>query len=161
VIHSLVNRQERAMNHPQVTLEVTDLSLLSLLAAHELERLQRDEHIAGQYLSALRDQLAQQIPEPGNADIRNIAPSTVQLYRRAVRDATNSDPPDFPALIRELTKLLEQLRVASQTFSDLKGRQQVTIDLQPLLAFLLSIHSQLLAQKQRPASSRGSNRLRV
>jgi hypothetical protein len=147
------------MNRSEPKREVNDLSLLSLLAAHELEQLQRDEHSEGRYLSALRDQLADQVLGPGRTDVRNIAPSTVQLYRRAVREATNNDPADFPALKQELNKLLEQLRLVSET----KRRSSRTIEanLKPLLAFLLSIHGQLLAQKQRLSASRGANRFRV
>lgn len=141
--------------------EITDLSLLSLLAAHELERLNGAERFRGRYLSALRDQLAEQMPGPGHADVRNIAPSTVQLYRRAVREATNSDPADFPALIREFARLLDQLRLACETMSDRTARKDVKVDVKRLLTFLLSIHSQLLAQKQRASSNRRSNRFRV
>lgn len=148
------------MAHSELRPEVSDLSLLSLLAAHELERLQRDESPVGHYLSALRDHLAAQMPGAGRADIKSIAPSTVELYRRAVRDATKTDPPDFPALVRELTSLLEQLKLASESVSRGKRREESS-DLGPLLAFLLSIHGQLLAQKQRFSSGRGANRYRV
>ncbi|MGE0457754.1 MAG: hypothetical protein AB7O56_06075, partial [Bauldia sp.] len=68
--------------------DVADLSLLSLLAAHELEQIQRSEPSAGYYLAALRERLADQISPPKLADVRNIAPGTVQLYRRAVYEAT-------------------------------------------------------------------------
>jgi hypothetical protein len=101
------------------------------------------------------------MPGQGRADVRHIAPSTVQLYRLAVREATNNDPADFPALVRELSRLLNQLKLASETISNPNAQRQVIEDLKPLLAFLLSIHSQLLAQKQRLSSSRGSHRFRV
>lgn len=141
------------------TPEVNDLSLLSLLAAGELERIQRQEQPAGRYLSALRDRLAEQMPGPGRADVKNIAPSTVQLYRRAIREATNSDPSDFPALVKELSQILEQLRLASETAR--KPGNGTKQDLGALLAFLISLHGQLLAQKQRSSSNRRSNRFRV
>jgi hypothetical protein len=138
--------------------EVNDLSLLSLLAAHELERLERREPSDGQYLSALRKYLTQQV-QPARAGIRNIAPSTVQLYRRAVRDATNIDPPDFSALVSELDRLLHQLTLASEASS--RPNTKGLVNLNPLLAFIISLHGQLLAQKQRSASSRSSNRYRA
>jgi hypothetical protein len=144
--------------HPRP--EVNDLSLLSLLAAHELERLGRRETFEGQYLSALREHLTQQVA-PAHADIKNLAPSTVQLYRRAVRDATNIDPPNFSALISELDRLLNQLQLASETASRRQQRKNVLGDLRPLLLFITSLHGQLLAQKQRLASRRSSNKYRV
>lgn len=140
--------------------EVSDLSLLSLLAAHELERLERSEPSDGQYLSALRDHLAELV-RPARADIKNIAPSTVQLYRRAVREATNVDPPDFSALVEALNQLLKQLGLASETVASNPNKRDTLGDLKPLLAFIISLHGQLLAQKQRLASSRSSNRYRV
>lgn len=147
------------MRRTEAKREVNDLSLLSLLAAHELERLQRDERPAGRYLAALRNQLAEQMPVSDRDDVRRIAPSTVQLYRRAVREATNNDPADFQALVKELDKLLEQLALAARPA---RGPQRKLIaNLQPLLAFLLSIHEQLLAQKQRISTARGSTRFRV
>lgn len=139
---------------------VNDLSLLSLLAAHELERLDRREPSDGHYLSALRDHLTQQVGQ-GRADMKNIAPSTVQLYRRAVRDATNIDPPDFSTLVLELDRLLEKLRFVSETHSNDPRKRKAFGDLKPLLAFIISLHGQLLAQKQRSASSRSSNKYRV
>ena len=140
--------------------EISDLSLLSLLAAHELERLERSEPSDGQYLSALRDHLAELV-RPSRADIKNIAPSTVQLYRRAVREATNIDPPDFSALVSALNHLLSQLRLVSETAASDPRKRNRLGDLKPLLAFLISLHGQLLAQKQRLASSRSSNKYRV
>lgn len=141
--------------------EVNDLSLLSLLAAHELEGLQRNEPIDGWYLSELRDRLAEQITGPEHEDIKNIAPSTVQLYRRAVCAATNDDPADFPALVQAITSLLEQLTLASQAApADAPGRNLIG-DLNPLLAFVVALHSQLLAQKQRARSGRSTSRYRV
>jgi hypothetical protein len=140
--------------------EVNDLSLLSLLAAHELERIERREPSDGQYLSALRNHLTHQV-RPARANIKNIAPSTVQLYRRAIRDATQIDPPDFSALVTELDRLLNQLQLASETTSNERLNENVLGDLKPLLAFVISIHGQLLAQKQRLTSSRSSNKYRV
>ena len=139
--------------------EINDLSLLSLLAAHELEQLDRREHAGGQYLSALRDHLSEQVA-PARADIKNLAPSTVQLYRRAVRDATNIDPPDFSALVSELDRLLDQLKLASETASN-KPKNSAIGDLKHLLLFIISLHGQLLAQKKRAASNRSSNKYRV
>jgi hypothetical protein len=140
--------------------EVNDLSLLSLLAAHELERLERRESFEGRYLSALREHLTKQVA-PAHSDIKNLAPSTVQLYRRAVRDATNIDPPNFSALISELDRLLHQLGLASETASRRGQKKDVPGDLRPLLLFITSLHGQLLAQKQRLASRRSSNKYRV
>jgi hypothetical protein len=140
--------------------EVKDLSLLSLLAAHELERLGRHEPSDGQYLSALRNHLSAQVG-PARGDIKNIAPSTVQLYRRAILDATNVDPPDFSALVTELNRLLDQLHLASETASDDPRGLSSLGDLKPLLAFIVSLHGQLLAQKQRIAANRSSNNYRV
>jgi hypothetical protein len=128
--------------------EINDLSLLSLLAAHELERIERREPSDGQYLSALRNHLLHQV-DPAREDMKNIAPSTVQLYRRAVRDATNIDPPDFSALVKQLDHLLRQLGIASESASNGGGRKKAIGNLKPLLAFVISLHGQLLAQKQR------------
>jgi hypothetical protein len=114
--------------------EINDLSLLSLLAAHELERLERQEPSDGQYLSALRAHLTQQVG-PARTNIKNIAPSTVQLYRRAIRDATSIDPPDFSALVIELDRLLHQLRLASETASHDPGKRKALGDIKPLLAY--------------------------
>jgi hypothetical protein len=144
----------------QMRPEVHDLSLLSLLAAHEIERLERREPSDGQYLSALRDHLAHQV-DPAGADIKNIAPSTVQLYRRAIRDATQIDPPDFSALVKELDRLLNLLQLASDTTSKDRLNKNGGGDLKALLAFVISIHSQLLAQKQRIASSRSSTKYKA
>jgi hypothetical protein len=140
--------------------DIGDLSLLSLLAAHELERLDRREPSDGHYLSALRERLTQQF-RPERANIKNFAPSTVQLYRRAVRDATNEDPPDFSALVSVLDNLLDQLRLASETASNDPSKRRALGDLRPLLAFIVSLHGQLLAQKKRSASNRSSNKYRV
>lgn len=140
--------------------EINDLSLLSLLAAHELERLDRREPSDGQYLSALRDRLTDQF-RGSRTDIRNFAPSTVQLYRRAVCDATNTDPPDFHALKSVLDHLLDQLNLASETATNALSQRNEPVDLKPLLAFVISLHGQLLAQKQRSASSRSSNKYRA
>lgn len=143
---------------PTAQPKVNDLSLLSLLAAHELERLERRERANGQYLSALRERLAQQV-KPARADIKNLAPSTVQLYRRAIRDATSVDPPNFSALVAELDRLLDQLKIASETASHRRAGK--VVDLKPLLLFIISLHGQLLAQKKRAASARTSNKYRV
>src|SRR5580704_8759476 len=109
--------------------EINDLSLLSLLAAHELEELERNEPSDGKYLSALREHLNQQM-RPARESIKNIAPSTVQLYRRAVYEATKVDPQDYSALITALDGLLKQL---DMTASKVQYNQPVG-DLQPLLA---------------------------
>lgn len=130
-----------------------NLSLLSLLAAHELERLERREPSGGQYLSALRDHLAEQVG-PAGRGIKNISPSTVHLYRQAVLAATSIDPPDFSALVSELERLLEQLEVASKRASADPTGVSAVGNLKPLLAFVISLHGQLLAQKQRSASNR-------
>src|SRR4051794_38144806 len=117
------------MTHTYPKPQVNDLSLLSMLAAHELERLQRQEPSQGQYLLELRNQLAEQLSGGEANDIKSIAPSTIELYRKAVHDATANDPPDFASLQRELNGLLEQLVRAPQQGSDQ--------NLQPLLAFVI------------------------
>jgi hypothetical protein len=144
----------------QMRPEVHDLSLLSLLAAHEIERLERREPSDRQYLSALRDHLAHQV-DPARANIKNIAPSTVQLYRRAIRDATQTDPPDFSALVKELDRLLDLLQIASDSTISERLNRNGGDDLKALLAFVISIHAQLLAQKQRIASSRSTTKYKV
>ncbi|MGD9738535.1 MAG: hypothetical protein AB7U48_03970 [Bauldia sp.] len=138
--------------------DVADLSLLSLLAAHELEQIQRSEPSAGYYLAALRERLADQISPPKLADVRNIAPGTVQLYRRAVYEATRIDPPDFQTLSTELGELLRQLNMASKSASG--AAKKGPANFAPLLAFIIALHNQLLAQKQRISRSR-SHRFRV
>jgi hypothetical protein len=137
--------------------EVNDLSLLSLLAAHELEKLQRKEQSDGRYLSELRDRLEEQISGPSRDDIRNIAPNTLQIYREAVSAANRADPGNFAALRAQITYLLEDLKRAADTA---KGRQ-ATGNLEPLLAFVSSLHRQLLAQKQRAYINRSASRYRV
>lgn len=138
--------------------EINDLSLLSLLAAHELERLERREESDGEYLSALRNYLAKQVG-PARDDIKNLAPSTLQLYRRAIHDATSVDPPDFPTLVSQLDLLLDQLRLASEEAHQKERKKPA--DLKQLLLFIISLHGQLLAQKKRAATARASNKYRV
>lgn len=137
--------------------EVSDLSLLSLLAAHEIERLQREEPSDGRYLAELRDRLEEQISGPSRTDIRNVAPNTVQLYRQAVHAATQTDPGDFATLRAEITNLLDELKRVSEKA---KGREAIG-NLTPLLAFVSALHRQLLAQKQRAYANRSTSHYRV
>ncbi|RWM32444.1 hypothetical protein [Mesorhizobium sp.] len=137
--------------------EVNDLSLLSLLAAHEIERLQREEPSDGRYLAELRDRLEEQISGPSRADIRNVAPNTVKLYREAIHAATQVDPGDFVSLKGEITNLLNELGRVSESAKD----RGAIGNLAPLLAFVSALHRQLLAQKQRAYTARSASHYRV
>jgi hypothetical protein len=136
--------------------EVNDLSLLTLLAAHEIERLRKDETADSYYVAMLRDKLAGQIPNPAE-NVKDLAPSAVRVYRNAVCKATQTDPQDFKRLGELLAPLFDKLgEVAKRPSQKLQAA-----DLDKLLTFLTALHSQLLAQKYVAKRSRGHSRYRV
>lgn len=138
--------------------EVNDLSLLSLLAAHEIERLRRKEPSTCHYVSILRNRLTHQMPLPTAEGVRNLAPSAVRVYRTAVTAATNVDPQNFEKLSELLSPLFAQLERASKAGSE--SSEMTDTELGTLLAFLTSLHSQLVGQKQRISAARAHSRYR-
>jgi hypothetical protein len=137
--------------------DVSDLSLLALLAAHEVERLQRDESADCHYVAALRNKLAHQIPDPTES-VKDLAPSAVRVYRAAVGKAMQTDPQDFKKLGELLAPLIEKL---SAVANGPARRVLQPADLNTLLRFLKALHAQLLAQKHIAMSSRTHSRYRV
>ena len=143
--------------------EVNDLSFLSFLAAEEVEKLSRNVSSDGHYLASLAKHLESQIaPEMG---VKSLAPSVWGMYRKAINEATQLNPQDFKQLEEGLRSILRQIHEATDDATRLtKGsleRQLGESHFRTLLTFLLSLHSQLLAVRQRTGVKRATMRYRV
>jgi hypothetical protein len=137
--------------------EVNDLSFLALLAAHEIDRLRKQESTDCHYTAVLRERLIKQIPGTGTDGVRGLAPSALRVYRAAVSAATKEHATNYDELAGLIQNLLGGLSLAS---SD-KTAKIGTPELNRLFVFLTTLHGQLLEQKQRKAAERGSGRYRV
>jgi hypothetical protein len=143
--------------------EVNDLSFLSFLAAEEVEKLSRNVSSDGRYLSSLVRHLESQIPP--ETGVKNLAPSAWRMYRKAINEATHFNPQDIPELDERLRAILKELHEATHEANrSAKGPEQSQLgeaNLQKLFRFLLSLHSQLLAQRQQASLKRAKMRYRV
>ena len=143
--------------------EVNDLSFLSFLAAEEVEKLSRNESSDGYYLASLVQHLKSQISS--EMGVKSLAPSVWGMYRKAINEATHLNPQDFLQLDAELKSILEQLQAATENATQLTKRSNerslVDADFKKLLTFLLSLHNQFLATRQRTAIKRAKMRYRV
>jgi hypothetical protein len=138
--------------------DVNDLALLALLASTELEELNARGTAECFYVGRLFDHLSAEIPELTPDGVKRLAPSTMRVYERAVHDATNRQANDLTSLSKMLAGFLKDLKAASQS----TARRQVDSDeLQRLLAFLNSLHDQLITQKQRAINKRVASRHRI
>ena len=136
--------------------EVNDLSFLSFLAAQEVERLSRNVSSDGHYLSSLIKHLESQIPP--DTGVKNLAPSAWRMYRKAINEATQFNPQDIRELDERLRAILKELHEATKAAEQRRPGEE---NLQKLLRFLLSLHSQLLAQRQQASLKRAKMRYRV
>lgn len=136
--------------------EVSDLSFLSFLAAQEVERLSRNVSSDGHYLSSLIKRLESQIPP--DSGVKNLAPSAWRMYRKAINAATQFNPQDIGQLDERLRAILKELHDATEAGEQ---RRIGAENLQKLLRFLLSLHSQLLAQRQQASFRRAKMRDRA
>jgi NTP pyrophosphatase (non-canonical NTP hydrolase) len=140
--------------------EVNDLSFLSFLAAQEVEKLSRNVSSDGYYLSSLVQHLESQIPP--DTGVKNLAPSAWKMYRKAINEATQFNPQDLRELDEGLRAILMELHEATdEATKDAEQRQLGQEILRKLLRFLLSLHSQLLAQRQQASLKRTKMRYRV
>ena len=140
--------------------EVNDLSFLSFLAAQEVEKLCRNVSSDGYYLSSLVQHLESQIPP--DTGVKNLAPSAWKMYRKAINEATQFNPQDILELDERLRAIVQELHEATDEAT--KGAEQRQLgqdNLRKLLRFLLSLHSQLLAQRQQASLKRTKMRYRV
>jgi phage I-like protein len=147
----------------QEHVEISDLSFLSYLAAEEVDKLSRNVSSEGRYLETLAKHLERQIaPEMG---VKNLAPSVWGMYRKAINEATQLNPQDFRQLDDELKSILKKLQEAKDDAKRMtKGateRHLGDAHLKTLLAFLWSLHNQLLAVRQQTGNRRATMRYRV
>ena len=77
------------------------------------------------------------------------------FYERAVHDATNGSAKDFASLSKMLAGFFKDLKAAS--VRKIIDREELS----RLLAFLNSLHDQLITQRQRLINKRGGNRYRI
>jgi hypothetical protein len=143
--------------------EVNDLSFLSFLAAEEVEKLSRNVSSDGRYLSSLVRHLESQIPP--ETGVKNLAPSAWRMYRKAINEATHFNPQDIRQLDEGLRAILKELHdatdEATRSTTGAEQRQLGGENLQKLLRFLLSLHRQLLTQRQQASLKRAKMRYRV
>jgi hypothetical protein len=138
--------------------KVNDLALLALLASNELEELNLRGNADCFYVARLFEHLSAEIPEPTPEGVKRLAPSTMRVYERAVHEATNKQSNNLASLSKMLAGFLRDLKTASQS----TARQKVdSAELLRLLAFLNSLHDQLITQKQRVINKRVASRHRI
>ncbi len=135
--------------------KVNDLALLALLASNELEEMSKLGQADCFYVAQLFEHLLLEIPERTAKGVKRLAPSTMRVYERAVHDATNGSAKDFASLSKMLAGFFKDLKAAS--VRKIIDREELS----RLLAFLNSLHDQLITQRQRLINKRGGNRYRI
>jgi hypothetical protein len=130
--------------------QLNDIPTLALKAAMEVAEISPGKKHG--YANRLRDVLLQQTADPPTAgSVRNLAPNTIEAYRRAAEAATKSAPSDFGELSAVLKQIAMDLEVFAQSDEVRTGR---------LLRFLTTVHDELLGRRQdsdlrrRPANPR-------
>jgi hypothetical protein len=143
------------MEHKASHARVSDLALLALLATNELQKLKANRDTDCFYVAKLFEHLSAEIPDTSERGVRRLAPSAIRVYERAIHEATNKQAADLASLARMLSQFLDDLRAASQ------AKKSGTVNRDRLVTFLLSLHDQLITEKQRVISKRLSSRFRV
>jgi len=119
--------------------EIEDVSLLALKAAMEVEAIKRHEAISG-YAKRLREVLLRQTcGDPTSESVRNLAPNTIEAYRRAAKAATEALPGNFNELSEVLKEVVADLENISDASKERRDR---------LVRFLTAVHDELLGKRQ-------------
>jgi hypothetical protein len=130
----------------QGRVDAEDLCLLALKAAMEVEGHKSAEG----YARKLREVLLRQTAgAPTGESVRNLAPTTIEAYRRAASAATRTLPDNFDVLSQVLNEIATDLEHFSEGGHERSER---------LLRFLTTVHDELLGRRRgielrrRPAS---------
>ena len=138
--------------------KISDLALLALLASNELQELDKRGDTDCFYVTQLFNHLSAEIPDLTAAGVKRLAPSTMRVYERAIHEATNSPSDDLATLSKMLADLLKDLKTASEAR---QGKSVDRAEMRRLLAFLNSLHAQLVTQKQRAMNKKLGSKFRV
>jgi hypothetical protein len=136
--------------------EVQDLSFLTLLALQEADCFRRREETEGRYLAALCVRL-DDILDLDGAGLQAMVPSTVLTYARSLKAATGVDyKGGLAELASGLRKQLASIKEIVAKNAAGAAHEIGPGTLRPAMAFLRSLHEQLLVHKQREAAKRAT-----
>lgn len=135
--------------------EVRDLSFLTLLALQEADCFRRHDETKAQYLAAFHARLDDIFDFTGGG-LQAQDPSTVLIYMRALRAATGVDYKGLNELASGLRKQLNAINEMVTKNAAGVADEIASADLLSAMAFLRSLHQQLLAHKQREAAKRAA-----
>jgi hypothetical protein len=123
--------------------EVRDPSMLSFLAAREINAMMRARSRETRYLEAFASRIRGHMNAPNG--LRGLKPSEWGMYRKAIESATSLRAHDAAGLAQGLEAMLGLLdAVKDDRLDDEESKT--------LLTFVLSLHGQHLAARRQPSA---------